>query len=73
MNVRALAPINGRSMIHPSLVRPGPFRRWLPADADTDLAQGRVRDGPSERVRTRPGRIWIPINLPIHQNPHRLK
>jgi hypothetical protein len=39
MNIRTLAPISGRNVIPPSLIRPGPFRRWLPADADTYLAK----------------------------------
>ena len=72
MNVRTLAPIlrpkRGSSFTSPSWSL-SPLvtlrRRHLPR-------QRRVRDGLSERVRTRPGRIWIPINFPVHQNPHRL-
>jgi hypothetical protein len=57
--LQSVAPTTGRNVIPPSLICPGPFRRLLPPDAGTYLF--RVRDRPSERVRTRPGRIRKPF------------
>ena len=43
ITLRSLAPILGRNVIPPSLVRRGPFRRLLPPDADTDSPKGELQ------------------------------